>query len=1213
MKFVKKNARTRELALIEQSYDAAIKRFPGLIDGMNSVRNLTNLSSNVPPIPANLNERFTILYTTPPVPELEFLPLASDFATTSTVNGKFYTAITQKALTHFCNYFQYLYMKSIAIDTTGDLTPCSVGRIPTYLPALNSNIGNDTLLSLLKYSDRAQTVYHGPISPDNLLPNADYLKTLYATQSDDEALYAICGPVYFDYTWIFKQNPALMQHILGVETVPDSASKSNQWTTREDPLTENKHYVNYGPQKDPNYPKMRFDTNPDRTPLPGNVTEFYVSPAQAMAELNNMAANVDAAARVTAAAAAAAADIFGEWNTDTAAAENQPKEFYDWTTPGYYRYEVNRAVEITGMSRTQITNRFTQLMRPVGNNGGIQDYTEPNLPTAYSPPLSFITPEMRGPSNSFMIHACIPDLSSESSPSYAKFMSTGSNGKPSVNKSAYMDHMYKMMQLIFKTAILNAKNNTASNGSSSSSSASRYDPYGYGSNAYASGAYASGASKKICIKIMAIGYNGADRSMKALTDPADKTFAGDAFFNALRDYSMLFESQNVHVTVYYDPASQSEVKQRYDEYTSQRESFLLRSKAITTTTTATSMDATIKLKINPMDDFFTLKYPGAGANQLKGGDLLYFVDYCSTPRAFIGNCGEWPENIEDIMDQAINVPASLNQPLLACLTTAFKSIQTLYAQRSINEKLLIVLTSLNLWNNQDEPKQLVDKYTALKNQFLQYNANATIFEAYNANDKPRNINVSWWKSHSALPCNAYMSSFDEHVLILHNLLSNTNAVDAAAAAVEWDLSPRFVYSSVHQNCPYITGPPHSTFENAVYVCTQAKKILTLLSKMGSDGIQIKSEDQQLVTDALAALTTVNMSWSMDAKFTSAVGDGAFIPNSSALHNPFICTKLLDPKEWQFVDFEDVAVRAVNGANPLPPNLKTIVDNKIKGLLGNGSGYNSTRQDGSDYSSSVVMISKQPNVGWLKQNVEVILENLLRKNAPIQYDGKKMVLNNYSWPAQQLYYKLRNDRMQTPQYTSSNRFGSNGSLNFAELMGLTQTSGKCVSFPLFVIKLMFYLFEGTVSDLTAMNTARLSCALDGNMFKTNVQILWEQMMKNMQAHQQNFTMTNLLNRLGMTADKQSYSYTSYFDDDSGGGGGDGGDDDDDDDSGGGDEAAAAIEQQQQADAAVDGGDDDDDGAKPKHSATILIKFTNAATNPTLKTTNSDKLKRINEQI
>ena len=148
VKFVNKNAHARELALIEQSYNAAINRFPGLIVGMSSVQNLS--SNDVQPISANLNERFTILYTTPTDPELMFLPLASDFD----ARGKFgvvmddasadhHPAIAQKALTYFCNYFQYLYMKSMPIGSAAP-TLCSVGRIPTYLPALNSNIGNGT-------------------------------------------------------------------------------------------------------------------------------------------------------------------------------------------------------------------------------------------------------------------------------------------------------------------------------------------------------------------------------------------------------------------------------------------------------------------------------------------------------------------------------------------------------------------------------------------------------------------------------------------------------------------------------------------------------------------------------------------------------------------------------------------------------------------------------------------------------------------------------------------------------------------------------------------------------------------------------------------------------------------------------------------------------------------------------------------------------------
>jgi hypothetical protein len=76
--------------------------------------------------------------------------------------------------------------------------------------------------------------------------------------------------------------------------------------------------------------------------------------------------------------------------------------------------------------------------------------------------------------------------------------------------------------------------------------------------------------------------------------------------------------------------------------------------------------------------------------------------------------------------------------------------------------------------------------------------------------------------------------------------------------------------------------------------------------------------------------------------------------------------------------------------------------------------------------------------------------------------------------------------------------------------------------------MFYLFEGNAADMTGIDKARLSCALDGNMFKTNAQIIWEQMMKNMKTHEQNFTMTHLLNRLGSTTDEQVYSYFAYFD-------------------------------------------------------------------------------------
>ena len=92
-------------------------------------------------------------------------------------------------------------------------------------------------------------------------------------------------------------------------------------------------------------------------------------------------------------------------------------------------------------------------MRPPSKPSDTQDYTEPNLPTAHPPPLMFITPPMRTPANTFMIHSWIPDLSSENSPSFAKFMlKNPTTGKLTLNRITYSDYMYKMVQLIFKTA-----------------------------------------------------------------------------------------------------------------------------------------------------------------------------------------------------------------------------------------------------------------------------------------------------------------------------------------------------------------------------------------------------------------------------------------------------------------------------------------------------------------------------------------------------------------------------------------------------------------------------------------------------------------------------------------------------------------------------------------------------------------------------------------
>ena len=275
---------------------------------------------------------------------------------------------------------------------------------------------------------------------------------------------------------------------------------------------------------------------------------------------------------------------------------------------------------------------------------------------------------------------------------------------------------------------------------------------------------------------MAVGYHGNDRNLKAITDN-DKGFIGDAFFNAVRDYSILYESKNVHVAIHYDEMQQQEVKQRYSEYKIQRESVLLRSQG-------KSLDGELKLTIQPMEDFFTLRYSLITRSQLKKTDLLYFVDYCSTPRAFIGNCGEWPENIEEVMDQAITNGTAAIQPLLQCLNNAFNPIQQLYVDRNIHEKITEISKNLKKWNRAI-PKTLVTNYETFKNHYLNYNTDNRLHTEFDRNSQPRNINVSWWQGNAddnenSLPRNAYMSSFDEHVLILHNLLNNSLFVDLNA-------------------------------------------------------------------------------------------------------------------------------------------------------------------------------------------------------------------------------------------------------------------------------------------------------------------------------------------------------------------------------------------------------------------------------------------------
>lgn len=1096
----------------------------------------------------------------------------------------------------------YVKDNAATVTSTADSKDPALAAIKKAMDSVIDNFDNfaafaydnDTLLSLLKYSDKAQST--GGIAlanvrtvvAANLMEKADYLKTLYkqsATKEEkseaqqqknefetvhDDDLYVICGPVYFDYTWIFKQNPELIKHILGEMSEKDLKELKDGWTPVEDPLTENKYHINPNPEEK-SYPKMRFD-NPTQMPAestekPNTMStgystyswkEQYVSPSQAkddkiLANLKNKAhseSTFSGSANTFSTSGRAPTlyttlqpynqEVMNTYRWLEPDSPNAPPDqeilnaMYNWTTPGYYQYEcTQKIVERTGAIKKKWENKHVQLMRPPTYENGVQDYTEPNLPTAYPPPLMSIVPPFRGPANTFVIHAWIPGET---------FIAEDGT----LNQRGCMDYMYKMMQLIFKTAEKNASD--------------------------------IASKKRICIKIAAIGYESQDIKSLKTVNKEDKQFIGDAFFSALRDYSMLYESI-IHVTLYYDAKTQSGIKTRYDDYVGQRLSVLRRSNPL-------AMDTSLNLKIANMDDFFTLKwYPET--DQLSKNDLLYFVDYCSSPRAFIGNMGEWPENIEDVMDDAIK--GTNPQPLLKCLHDAFAPINQLYGQRKIKEKMNQINKNLNDWRN----LPTTDK----ANLFNRTNNELNMLSSDSGHDgnvevkNSINLTVSWWTGiqkkvnggslqNITIPRNAYISSFDEHVMILHNLLSNSNNVDsvtAPAAAAGWATNQLFANpdnvnttlnlrnTSVNYG-PYITSAfnagNNNTFENAVYAYTQAKKILTLLSKMKYDEIQITKANQERIYAALAALNAYNvgnakMSWSMDAKFTAAVAEGAFIPNSSALHNPFMCPALLDPKEWQFMDFDDVGVREIAGAKPVSTLLKPFIDAKIRGSDASSSS-SLTR-------SNALIISKQPNMSILGANFAVILENMFHRNAQMQYDGKNMVFNNYAWN-KEFFYKKRNDRAVLQQLTSTNE---SKTPDFASLMGIRASSGRCIQFPLFAVQLAMYLYQGNLADMTGMDMARLSCSLDGSMFKTNAQILWDQMMNGLKTHSQNFTVEQLLTSLGRPVTTEEYGYTAKWD------------------------LPPSV--------------------NTKNTAAELIDKVTKATNPTLKTTNVETLKKIQAEV
>jgi hypothetical protein len=183
---------------------------------------------------------------------------------------------------------------------------------------------------------------------------------------------------------------------------------------------------------------------------------------------------------------------------------------------------------------------------------------------------------------------------------------------------------------------------------------------------------------------------------------------------------------------------------------------------------------------------------------------------------------------------------------------------------------------------------------------------------------------------------------------------------------------------------------------------------------------------------------------------------------------------------------------------------------------------------------------------------------------MQYDGKNMVFNNYAWN-KEFFYKKRNDRAVLQQLTSTNE---SKSPDFARLMGIRASPGRCIQFPLFAVQLAMYLYQGNLADMTGMDMARLSCSLDGNMFKTNAQIIWDQMMKNLKEKEKNFTVAQLLSSLGRPTTTEEYGYTAKY---------------------------------------------ANDAVAPGNEATALITAVTRATNPTLKTTNVETLKKIQAEV
>ena len=139
VKFVKKDAHMRELARIEQSYKSALTEYDIIGNGMKDAWDLTDLTvAQIPSQPMDVQRRFAVIYTTPTNPPLGFLPFANEFLTSLNF-------ISEKVLTYFCTYRQALYMHNAN----------TMGRIQSYVPALNSMMSNTQTAEPIHYVDNA--------------------------------------------------------------------------------------------------------------------------------------------------------------------------------------------------------------------------------------------------------------------------------------------------------------------------------------------------------------------------------------------------------------------------------------------------------------------------------------------------------------------------------------------------------------------------------------------------------------------------------------------------------------------------------------------------------------------------------------------------------------------------------------------------------------------------------------------------------------------------------------------------------------------------------------------------------------------------------------------------------------------------------------------------------------------------------------------------